>query len=68
MDECKGGQREWGGVGGDRSVSVKDETPKQVSQRQSDRQNTLRPAAGLRSTFIGHHTEENKDTNTRPRG
>lgn len=32
------GDRESGRVGGDRSVSVKDETPKQVSKRQTDRQ------------------------------
>lgn len=38
MDECKGGQREWEGGGGDRSVSVREETPKQVSKRQTDRQ------------------------------
>lgn len=32
------GDRESGRGGGDRSVSVKDETPKQVSKRQTDRQ------------------------------
>lgn len=54
MDECRGGQREWEGEGRDRSVSVKDETPKQVSKRQTDRQNTLGMAGRVSNTIIGH--------------
>lgn len=43
-------------VGGDRSGSGKAETPKQVSESQTDRQNTLRTAAGERDTLTGRHT------------
>lgn len=63
MDECRGGQREWeGGGGGDRSVSVKDETPKQVSTRQTDRQNTLGMAGRVSNTTIGHTGRRTKKT------
>lgn len=47
--------------GGDRSVSVQDEKPKQVSTSQTDRQNTLRMAAGVTSSFIRHSTAEDKE-------
>lgn len=55
------GDRESGRGGGDRSVSVKDETPKQVSKRQTDTQNTLSMAAGVMNTFIRHSTAEDKE-------
>lgn len=51
------GDRESGRDGGDRSVSVKDETPKQ----ESDRQNTLRMAAGVMNTLIRHSPAEDKE-------
>lgn len=51
-----------GGVEGDRSASVKDETPKQVSKSQTDRQNTLRMVAGVENTFTGHSQWRTKKT------
>lgn len=51
-----------GGWGGDRSVSVKDETPKQVSKRQTDRQNTLGMAGRVRNAIIGHIEKRTKNT------
>lgn len=62
MDECRGGQREWEGGGRDRSVSVKDETPKQVSKSQPDRQNTLGMAGRVSNTIIGHIERGTKNT------
>lgn len=57
------GDRESGRVGGrDRSVSVKDETPKQVSKRQTDRQNTLGMAGRVRNTITGHIERRTKNT------
>lgn len=53
MDECKKGDRESGRVGGDRSVSVKDETHKQVSERETDRRNTLGTSGRVRKTIAG---------------
>lgn len=49
-------------VGGDRSVSVKDETPKQASKRQTDRQNTLGVAERVRTTITGHIERRTKNT------
>lgn len=53
MDGNEGGRESKGG-GGDRSVSVKERAPKQMSTSQSDRQNTLTMVAGVTGTFIRH--------------
>lgn len=61
MDGYQGEERESGWGGGDRSVSVQDETPKQVSTSQTDRQNTLTMAAGLMGTFNTYSIAEDKE-------
>lgn len=56
-EETQGDEDGRGGVGGGGgSGSGKANTPKQVSESQTDRQNTLRMAAGVRNTFTGRHT------------
>lgn len=58
----RGTERVGGWGGRDRSVSVKDETPKQVSKRQTDRQNTLGLAGRVRNTITGHIERRTKNT------
>lgn len=54
-----------GGWGGDRSVSVKDETPKQASKRQTDRQTEyIRNGGKGEERHYWTHREEDKERRT----
>lgn len=57
------GDRESGRGGGDRSVSVKDETPKQVSKRQTDRQTEYIKYGGRGDEHL-HQTQHSRGQRT----